>query len=77
MIKNPKIEHIADGITQVHRLYLQRGFKTTHMHNDFEFEQLRKEMTDIGINLNCASKKEHFPEIERFVRTVKERLRSA
>ena len=30
-----------------------------------------------SINLNCASKKEHFPEIERFIRTVKERVRSA
>ena len=34
-------------------------------------------MTALGINLNCASKKEHVPEIERFIRTVKERVRSA
>ena len=34
-------------------------------------------MTALGINLNCASKKEHFLEIERFIRTVKERVRSA
>ena len=34
-------------------------------------------MTDLGINLNCASKKEHVLEIERFIRTVKERFRSA
>ena len=77
MIKNRKIEHIADGITQVHKLYLQRGFKITHMHTDCEFEPLRKVMTTIGIKLNSASKKEHVPEIERFLRTVKERVRSA
>ena len=41
MIKNRKIENIADGITQVHKLYLQRGFKITHMHTDCDFEPLR------------------------------------
>ena len=34
-------------------------------------------MTTLCINLNCASKKEHLPEIERFIRTVKERVKSA
>ena len=57
MIKNRKVEHIIYGITQVHKLYLQRGFKIKHMHTDCEFEPLRKEMTALGINLNCASKK--------------------
>ena len=56
MTKNRKIENIADVVTQVHKLYLQRGFKITHMHNDCEFEPLRKEMTTIGINLNRAYK---------------------
>ena len=77
MIKNRKIENIADGITQVHEIYLQRGLKITHMHTDCEFEPIRKEMSALGINLNFASKKEHVPEIDRFIRTVKERVRSA
>ena len=42
MIKNRKIEYIADGITQVHKLYLQRRFKITHMHIDCEFKPLSK-----------------------------------
>ena len=42
MIKNQKIENIADGIMQVHKLYLQRGFNFTHMHAGFELEPLRK-----------------------------------
>ena len=41
MIKNRKVENIADGITQEHKLYLQRGFNITHMHTDCEFEPLR------------------------------------
>ena len=70
MIKNHKIEHIADGITQVHKLYLQRCFKITHVHTDCEFKPICKEMNNLGIKLNCASKKEHVPEIERFIQTV-------
>ena len=77
MIKNRKVENIADGITQVHKLYLQHVFKTTHMHTDCDFKPLHKEMNALGINLNCASKKEHVPEIEHFIRTVKERVRSS
>ena len=77
MIKNLKVENIADGITQAHKLYLKRGFKITHIHIYCEFEPLCKEMTALGINLNCASKKERVPEIERFIQTVKERVRSA
>ena len=61
MTKNRKVEHIADGIIQVYELYLQSGFKITHMHTDCEFEPLRKEMTSLGINLICATKKEHVP----------------
>ena len=75
MIKNPKVENIADGTTKVHKLYLQSDFNITSMHTDCEFKPLHKEMTALGINLNCASKKEHFPEIERYIRTVKERVR--
>ena len=77
MIKNRKVEHIADGITQVHKLYLQHGFKITHMHTNCEFELLRKDMTALGIKLNFASKKENVPEIEHFIWTVKEHIRSA
>ena len=34
MTKNRKVEHISDGITQAHKLYLQRGLKITYMHTD-------------------------------------------
>ena len=77
MIKNRKFENIADGIMQVHKLYLQQVFNITHMHADYKFKPLSKKMTALCINLNCASKKEHVPEIKRFIRTVKERVRSA
>ena len=61
-VQKPKNENIADVITQVNKLYLQRGFKITHMHFDCEFEALCKEMTALGINLNFASKKKRTAE---------------
>ena len=71
MLKNQKVDNIADGITQVHKLYLQSGFNITHMNTDCKFKPLRKEMTAIYIDLNFASKKKNVREIERFIRTVK------
>ena len=57
MIKNRKIKNIANGIMQVHKLFLKRVFNIVRMHDDREFKTICTEMTDLGINLNCASKK--------------------
>ena len=57
MIKNWKTENISDRITQVHEIYLQRVYKITHIHTNCDFKPLHKEMTSLGINLNCAYKK--------------------
>ena len=57
MIKYLKIKNTEDVIKQVHKLDIQRGFKTTRIHANSEFEHLWAEMDDIGISLDCASKK--------------------
>ena len=77
MIKYQKVKNVIDAIKQVNKLYLQRGFKITHIHAGIEFEQLRAETADIGISLNCVSNKEHVPNIEWFNWTVKQGIRSA
>ena len=41
MIKNRKVNNIEDGIKQINKLYLQRGFKINPIHADSEFEPLR------------------------------------
>ena len=66
MIKNQKLNNIEDGINQVNKLCLKRGFKITLIHSDSEIEPLRPEMAYLGIYINCVSKKERVPEIERF-----------
>ena len=71
-IKNLKLKNIEDLIKQVNKIYLQYGFKITHIHAGNEFELLLSEMAYIGISINCAPNKEHVPDIEQFGRTVKE-----
>ena len=43
---------------------------------DGQFEPLRGNLAELGILLNTASNDEHVPEIERQIRTVKERTRA-
>jgi hypothetical protein len=43
---------------------------------DNEFEPMRRAMMDIGMELNTVAKDEHVPEVERHIRTLKERTRS-
>ena len=57
MIENRKIDIIVDEITEGHKLYLKCGFKITHIYADRYFKPIHKEMADLGIKLNCASKK--------------------
>ena len=57
MIKNQKIKNIADGITQVHKLYLQHGFKITHMKAESKVKLLIRETNALGMKPECESKK--------------------
>ena len=43
---------------------------------DGQFEPLRGNLAELGIVLNTASNDEHVPEIERQIRTVKERIQA-
>ena len=56
----------------VTHLYEQRGFQVTSIMADPEFEPLRTAFPQ----LNTCGADEHVPEIERFIRTVKDRVRS-
>ena len=61
IIKNRKVKNMENEIKQLTKLYLQRGFKITRIHDNSEFESLQPEMSDIGVSLNLSSKKEHVP----------------
>jgi hypothetical protein len=43
---------------------------------DGQFAGLSNELSAVGVNLNITGREEHVPEIERYIRTIKERVRS-
>ncbi|MEL7196301.1 MAG: reverse transcriptase domain-containing protein [Bacteroidota bacterium] len=68
--------NILAGIKQVLHWYSKRGFSVDLIRADGRFESLRAELTALKTSLNIVSEDEHVPEIERYIRTVKERVRS-
>jgi hypothetical protein len=75
MLKSKSGASLLDAIKHVKKVYATRGFKLTYILADEQFESLRADLADLGIASNCVSQDEHMPEIERYIRTVKERTR--
>jgi hypothetical protein len=63
---------VRDCLKKVINLYVKRGFRVTAILADNEFEALRQWYP----SLNTCAADEHVPEIERYIRTVKDRSRS-
>jgi hypothetical protein len=74
-IKSRKHKELLAAIQSVQRIYALPGFKVTHGHVNGEFEPMRGDLQATGMALNVVSNDEHVPEIERYIRTVKERIR--
>ena len=55
-------------------LYQRRGFNVNTVLGDPEFDPLVAEFP--GDLINCCAADEHVPEIERYIRTIKDRVRS-
>ena len=60
-------------LQQVINTYHGRGFKIRHIPQDKQFECIRIPMKLIGITVNTTACDQHFPEIERSIRTIKKR----
>jgi hypothetical protein len=75
VLKNRKTPTILQAFKNVNAIYNNRGFRITIGHTDNEFEPMRGDFLDLGVELNVASNDEHVPEIQRYIRTVKERTR--
>ena len=58
------------------QMYHSRGFQVLECLGDPEFEPLRDALTHVAVSLNTASAGEHVPDIERYIRTVKDHVRS-
>jgi hypothetical protein len=72
LLANRQEETIGKCITNIMRLFGSRRFLVNMTHADGEFEVLCGQLSDAGSGLNVCSNAEHIPNIERFIRTVKE-----
>jgi hypothetical protein len=70
-----KADTVGKALINVLAFYRQRGFRVKECHGDGEFESLRAALADAHASLNITAEDEHVPEIERYIRTVKERTR--
>jgi len=57
-------------------VYIVRGFRITIILADNQFESMRGDIASLGAIVNVVSRDEHVPEVERYNRTIKDRVRS-
>jgi hypothetical protein len=75
LLENRERKSILQALTKVIRIYKARGLDVQFMLMDGEFEPLRDDLTTLKVTLNVTANDEHVGEIERYIRTVKERVR--
>jgi len=68
-------ETILAGIIPIKNLYVKRGFIVTDCKANLEFAPLKDDLSAEGIDLHPVAEDKHIPEIERQIRTIKERTR--
>ena len=76
VLTDRKSKTIMAAMKVVKSMYSKRGFKILHILMDNEFEPQRGNLAMMHITLNTVAKAEHDPEIERYIRTIKERTRA-
>jgi hypothetical protein len=77
MIPNQKATTLISTLKQVKAIYVKRGFNFQFIFMDGQFEFLCGELADMQITLNTVANDEHVPDVERHIRTIKERARAA
>lgn len=75
-LQNKQAGTLLTGLKRIKMIYAQRGFRVNKAAGDNEFSSLETGLAAIGIVLNTVARDEHVPEIERHIRTLKERCRA-
>jgi hypothetical protein len=75
VLKNQLAGTLLKYVRTIVNLYHRRGFHVVMILGDGQFETLRDGLAALGVGLNICAPDEHVAEIERFIRTVKERVR--
>ena len=77
MISDAKAATLVQCIKSVMQAYSKRGFEVKQINMDLQFEPIKGDIEELQIDMNVVSEDEHVPEVERYIRTVKERVRGA
>jgi len=75
-LSNLKEATLLKSIKKVAAIYRIGGFRVRFALMDGAFGCLETELSAMEIRLNGVAREEHVPDIERYIRTVKERVRS-
>jgi hypothetical protein len=76
VLDNRKLGYLVNALRRINGIYKKRGFRITNIFGDGEFECTRGAVaTDIRSELHICGEDEHVPDIERCIRTTKERTR--
>jgi hypothetical protein len=75
VLPNQKSTALKSAMTHVLSIYRKRGFRLTIILMNGQFEPLCGDLANLQLTLNTVSNDEHVPEVERHIRTVKERTR--
>jgi Reverse transcriptase (RNA-dependent DNA polymerase) len=67
---------VLTALKDVVKRYRGGGFSVEMLMTDGEFESLRGDLAAMRVNLNTTARDEHVGDIERYIRTVKERTRA-
>jgi hypothetical protein len=74
-LANRKQPTVVAAFKSVKGIYARQGFRVRLAHMDNEFAPMWGNLLDICIDINGVSNDEHVPEVERYIHTVKERMR--
>jgi hypothetical protein len=67
---------VGKALVRVIAFYRQRGFRVKECNGEGEFGPLRGDIAEAQAQLNTTAEDEHVPEVERYIRTIKERTRA-
>lgn len=75
-LKNSTAATITEGLRRTINLYKSRGFQVIECRDDGEFEKVSNGLKKLGVTFHTAALDEHVPNVERYIRTIKEKARS-
>ena len=75
-IPNNKSGVLLKSMQAIIQIYRRNGFVVEAALMDGEFAHLSGELANMGMALNATSRDEHVGDVERFIRTIKERMRA-